>query len=232
MINNGLKNAAYSEKYREESMRYESLFLEENRKDSEEILLADGYKIEKTNYEGHIDNRNLHGHYCVLLDKGNNMIHYWKSFDNDADFEKIITHRNKNSYLVYRQELYGYSVFDLTNNECFQYYPQCVLDGREYFIWTDVHYNSQNNLLAVTGCIWGAPWSTLLVDFSVPMATPKYQVDVIDCLSGGYDVYDDADFVRWDGECLVLNCYNTQTNLKEEITLSPDIYYQKINSLQ
>lgn len=175
--NNILSNVAYSEKYKEEYQLYKALFQDENKKESEDIVLTDEYKIMKTNYAGNVNERNLHGHRCVLLNKEDRIIHSWESFDNDADFEKIVSHQNGNHYLVYRQELYGYTVFDLMNNKEFQYFPKCVLDGREYFIWTDVHYNPLNNFLAVTGCIWGAPWSTLLVDFSDPMVTPKFQID-------------------------------------------------------
>lgn len=84
--------------------------------------------------EEKVNDRNLQGNYCSLSDDTKRIIHQWKSFDNDAVFEKIITHQNGNNYLVYREELYGYTVFDLTNRKEFQYFPQCVLDGREYFI--------------------------------------------------------------------------------------------------
>lgn len=227
-----LENAAYSDQYQNGFKQYEALFLDENKKEVETIILSDEYKIRKTNYAGRVSDRNLDGHSCILFDKEDNVIHSWKSFDSDADFEKIITHQNKNNYLVYRQELYGYTVFDLTNRKEFQYYPQCVLDGREYFIWTDIHYNPLNNLLAVSGCIWGAPYSTLLVDFSNPMATPKFQIDVIDCLPGDYDVYDNADFILWDKCNLILNCYNVKAKLEEKIILTEDIYRLKINALQ
>lgn len=231
MRKEALNNVAYSKEYREELQQYKTLFLEENKKDSEDIILTERYKITKTNYAGQGGVWNMHGHICVLSDKEDNIIHSWKCFDNDADFEKFITHQNDNDYLIYRQDLYGYTVFDLINKKEFQYYPQCVLDGYEYFIWTDVHYNPLNNLLAVTGCIWAAPWSTLLVDFSNPLDTPKFQIDIINCLPGDYDVYDDADFVRWDGDNLVLNCYNAKTNLKEEVILPPEAYFQRINNL-
>lgn len=232
MKNKALKNAAYSDKYKEEKEHYKSLFLEKNRKESEDIILSYGYKITKNNYAGKINDRNLQGNCCTLSDNTERVIHQWKSFDDDADFEKIVTHQNGNHYLVYRQDLYGYTVFDLTNHKEFQYFPQCVLDGQEYFIWTDIHYNSLNNILAVAGCIWGAPWGILLVDFSDPMAEPKFQLDSIDCLPQGYDVYDDADFIRWDEQNLVLNCYNIEKKIKEEMIILPKVYNQKIKQLQ
>lgn len=232
MKNDALKNAAYSDRYKEENKQCESLFAEENKAESEEILLPDGYKIFKTTYRGKVNGCNLHGNSCVLSDSTGKAIHTWNNFDDDAEFHTLIHHLNGNTYLVYRHELYGYSVFDLTNNKEFQYYPQCVLDGREYFIWTDVHYNPLNNLLAVTGCIWAAPWSTLIVDFENPMDEPEFQIDVINCLDGDYDVYDDADFVRWENEYLVLNCYNIEKKAKEEVLVFPEMYSQKIKSAE
>ena len=223
-----LRNAAYSDKYKDECIKFQSLFLEENKAKSETIILPDDYKILKTTYRGKVNGCNLHGNNCVLSDTKGSVIHTWNNFDDDAEFHTLIHHHNGNRYLVYRQELYGYTVFDLNNNKDFQYYPQCVLDGREYFIWADIHYNPLNNLLAVSGCIWGAPWGTLIVDFENPMAEPAFQIDVIDCLDGDYDTYDDADFVRWEGESLVLNCYNIEMKSKEEVVVLPEVYYQKI----
>ena len=224
-----LKNAAYSDTYREECTKFRFLFLEENKAENETISLPDNYKIIKTTYRGKINGCNLHGNSCVLEDRTGEVIHTWNNFDDDAEFHTLIDHQNGNKYLVYRQELYGYTVFDLTNNKDFQYYPQCVFDGWEYFIWTDVHYNPQNNLLAVSGCIWGAPWSTLIVDFENPMTEPKFQIDIIDRLDGGYDVYDDADFVRWDGLNLILNCYNIEKKQKEEVVVHLDCPINALN---
>lgn len=223
-MNEALRNAAYSDKYREECAKFQPLFSDENRAEDEIIALPEDYKIFKTTYRGEVNGCNLHGSSCVLVDSRGEIIHTWNNFDDSAEFHTLIHHRNGNKYLVYRQELYGYTVFDLTNKRDFQYYPQCVLDGREYFIWTDVHYNPLNNLLAVSGCIWAAPWGTLVVDFANPMAEPKFQHDIINCLEGGYDVYDDADFVRWDGLNLILSCYNIEKKGKEEVIVLPDLY--------
>ncbi len=225
MSNESLRNATYSEDYRQGCIIFQPLFSEENRAESETITLPDGYSILKTGYKGEVNGRNLSGNRCVLSDGMGNVVHRWNNFDDDAEFHTLIHHRNGNKYLVYRQEVYGYTVFDLTNGKEFQYYPRCVLDGREYFIWTGIHYNPQNNIVAVSGCIWGAPWSTLIVDFENPMTEPGFQSDAIDLLDGGYDVYDDADFVRWDDDMnLILNCYNIEKNQNEEVVVKPDAY--------
>lgn len=214
-----LKNAAYTDKYKEQCVFYEPLFKDEYLQEVEELVLTHGYSILKTSYAGNIHNRNLSGNICRLLDADGLEIHTWKNYDDECSFETIIDHTDGHTYFVYRQDLYGYSVFDLTTNTKFQYLPQCVLDGQEYFIWTNIYYNPLNNMLAVAGCIWGAPWSTLLVDFAYPMNEPRFQFDVIEQIDGDYDRYDDADFVRWEGTKLIINCYNIETLSKEEICL-------------
>ncbi|NDV59080.1 hypothetical protein [Bacteroides sp. 519] len=226
-MNNALKNVAYTDEYKKECMKFQSLFSKENKAANETIILSDDYKIVQTTYRGKVNDCNLHGNSCVLLNSKGKAIHTWNSFDDDAEFHTLIHHQNGGMYLVYRQELYGYTVFDLATNKSFQYYPQCVLDGCEYFIWTDVHYNPLNNLLAVSGCIWAAPWSTLIVNFENPMAEPEFQIDIIECLDGGYKVYNDADFVRWDGVNLILNCYNITKKAKEEVIVTPNVYLNR-----
>ena len=220
----GLRNAAYSDAYIQQCAKYDILFSERNKGASDTINLPEGYSILKTSYKGQFGGCNIHANRCTLYDENGNNTHTWKSYDDDADFEILINHQAGNKYFIYRQELYGYSVFDLTNNKAFQYLPQCVLDNREYFIWTDVHYNPLNNIAAISGCIWACPWSTLLVDFSEPMSEPKFQLDVINCLDKGYDIYDDADFVKWDGDALVLNCFERETKSMKEVIISSAEY--------
>lgn len=216
---NDLKNAAYTDKYKEQCTFYNPLFSDEYKKEVEELTLPYGYYILKTSYAGSVHNCNLSGNKCILYDVNKEQLHSWKNYDDECSFETLIEHTDGNKYLVYRQELYGYTVFNLTDKKEFQYYPQCVLDGNEYFIWTNIEYNPLNNMLAVSGCIWGAPWGTLLVDFAHPMDEPRFQLDVIEQIAGGYDRYDDADFVRWEGTNLILSCYNVETLSKEEICL-------------
>jgi hypothetical protein len=78
-----------------------------------------------------------------------------------------------------------------------------VPKGPESFIWTDVHYNPQNNILAVSGCFWACPYGLILLDFSNPMAETKW-VDVLENLDGVYDLYDGLDFVSWEDEKLIV----------------------------
>ena len=57
------------------------------------------------------------------------------------------------------------------------YVPSCVHpeEGQkveEVFIWTSADYDPGTDLLAVTGCIWACPYSTIVLDFSCPFQPP------------------------------------------------------------
>ena len=224
MKDNSLQNAAYSTAYKKQKAKYLPLFADNNKKDLEEIFLNEKYKILKIKYAGVVEGCNLHGSTCILTNKKEEEIHSWKSVDDSSDFYELVNHQNGKQYLVYRQDLYGYSVFELSSKAEFQYYPQRVLDGMEYFIWTNINYNPSNNLLAISGCIWAAPWGTLLVDFSDPLNVPKFQIDITECIEGGYDVYDDIDFVRWEDKDIVVKCFNTEKEVTEMKTVTSDTY--------
>ena len=85
----------------------------------------------------------------------------------------IIHHANGKEYLVFYENLYGYSVLDLTSMKTANYIPResSIHDERfeETFIWVVPHYDPFNSLLAVEGCIWAAPYSIVVLDFSDPM---------------------------------------------------------------
>ena len=58
------------------------------------------------------------------------------------------------------------------------YVPSCVHpeEGQkveEVFIWTSADYDPGTDLLAVTGCIWACPYSTIVLAFSCPFQPPR-----------------------------------------------------------
>ena len=80
-------------------------------------------------------------------------------------------------YLIFRTELYGYSVLEVERGQEMHYVPACVHpeEGQkpeEVFIWTSADYDPGADLLAVTGCIWACPYSTIVLDFSRPLQPP------------------------------------------------------------
>jgi len=61
----------------------------------------------------------------------------------------------------------GQTVIDLTNRKMSSYSPD--MDG---FIWTEHFLSPDGMRLAVSGCVWGAPYWVNVYDFSVPHGLP------------------------------------------------------------
>lgn len=181
------------------------------------------YTQEKANDKGTVC-RSRADKVCITDDAGNILIEY-KSVQHSSRFTKIIKHSNEHEYLLFNTDLYGYSVMDLHTREIFNYFPSCSLyrhSSEETFIWcNDIHYNTENNLLAVGGCYWAAPSGVILVDFENPMKESLW-ADTHKYLDPMYEVYDDIDFKQWDGENLVLEF--TSEGKKEIRVFSPDEY--------
>jgi len=135
----------------------------------------------------------------VLFAPSGAEVYRWRNLDDDGEFTEIIHHSDGRLYLLFRIDLYGYGVYDLTGQREFFYIP----DEKETFIWTDVHYNPVNDRLAVGGCFWACPNGIHLLDFSEPMRETAW-VDVLWELDGGYDTRDMLDFIRWEGSSLIL----------------------------
>lgn len=53
------------------------------------------------------------------------------------------------------------------------------------------------------GCFWACPNGVILLDFTNPMQETPW-VDLIDVMDGGYEKYDDLDFVRWENADIIL----------------------------
>ena len=101
-----------------------------------------------------------------------------------------------------------------------RFVPDAWLDGKESFIWDGVHYLRGWDALAVSGCYWGAPNGVHLVSFAEPMSEEQRYVDVLDCIQGGYDIYEQADFAGFEGNELSLKCFRADTLRYENIKIS------------
>ena len=102
-------------------------------------------------------------------------------------------------------------VLDLESLQDMRYFPPQSFPSRrenleETFIWTDVHYDPESNLLAVSGCYWACPYSVIVLDFSEPMTEQpvEYWLDVRSIIDPNYELYDDIDFDRWENGALYL----------------------------
>ncbi len=143
---------------------------------TESIKLNDIYSLKYYFYKDNEDisheyARDLRGAICRLY-KNDKNIFEWKHLYDKPRISKIIEHANGNSYFIFDEDLYGYSVLDLTTLECMHYIPAESYDKENFvdtFIWRDVYYNKINNYLAVEGCVWADVYSIIIIDFTNPM---------------------------------------------------------------
>ena len=166
-------------------------------------LLSEGYSVRTDYYTGQ-GRYQLHAARHQLLDSGGQVVYTWDNFNDDGEFYRLFPHANGNHYLVFREDLYGYSVLEVETGRTMHYIPEksWPLDGRqgeETFIWTNVAYDAATNLLAVSGCYWACPNGTLLLDFADPLAEQDWKVwlDVQNVVDPDYDLYDDINLERF-----------------------------------
>lgn len=198
-----MPNAVNTNIYQNRVKEVMSLFTQENY-DEKEVMEFVGrtgkYRIDINRYVGSTGKYNLKGSACSFFNN-NILLKTWYCIDNSAEFYRLITHKNGKDYLLFRQDLYGYSVLDIETTQIMHFFPDYSLNTGETFIWADVYYNPINNILAVCGCYWACPNSVQLFTFDDPISEVPTFIDIISCLDGDYDVYDEIDFIKWkDGD--------------------------------
>ncbi|UTC66793.1 MULTISPECIES: hypothetical protein [unclassified Treponema] len=221
-----MSNAVNTDKYRLHMQELMPLFCDENRTDTKEIVIKGNrkdYKIHVHHYSGSIGEYHYRGAECFLY-AGDVLYTKWHCFNDSSVFYQLISHKNGKEYLIFRQDLYGYSVLDMESGEIMQFFPECSFEGVETFIWTKVHYHPANNVLAVEGCYWACPYGVQLFDFENPMSeNPKF-VDIISCLDGDYDVYDELKFLKWEKGDLYLKAFLVENSEIMELVIPQEQY--------
>ncbi len=215
-----MTNAVNSAQYQARIRQTETLFEGQNFTGRQTINLSGGYEIVKDAYR--LGAVNFSGGKYTLF--GAPQIKSWRCIDDRAEFFSLIRHADGKFYLVFRQDLYGYSVLDLASAQIMRFVPDAWLDGKESFIWDGVHYLRGWDALAVDGCYWAAPNGVHLVSFAEPMSEEQRYVDVLDCMQGGYDIYEQADFAGFEGNELSLKCFRADTLRYENIKISRERY--------
>ena len=174
--------------------------------------LGEGYSV-KYYYYADEENRKpghaaLDGQICRLY-KNDELVFEWKNTDGNSRVADLIHHSDGNTYFIFDEDLYGYSVLNLGDLQCMHYIPaqsygKYPEEFEETFLWCKCYYNPENNLLAVDGCYWACPYSLIVLDFSHPMTAVEAEdwVDVFQ-YCGDHPDLDDIDFVRWEGNDLV-----------------------------
>nr|WP_314119930.1 hypothetical protein [uncultured Campylobacter sp.] len=215
-----MPNAVNSAQYQARIKQWEALFEGQNFTLRQTINLGSGYEIVKDAYR--LGAVNFSGGKYTLF--GAPQIISWRCIDDRAEFFSLIRHANGKFYLVFRQGLYGYSVLELDCGRIMRFVPDAWLDGKESFIWDGVHYLRGRDALAASGCYWAAPNDVHLVSFAEPMSEEQRYVDVLDCIRGGYDIYEQADFAGFEGNELSLKCFRADALRYENIKISRERY--------
>ncbi len=169
-------------------------------KETSKKVLDDNYSIKYYYYKDLDSNKD--GEICRLY-KDDDLVYEWKNIYGKSRFATIINHSDSNKYLVFDEDLYGYSVLNLKTLDCIHYIPsESRLDNKETFIWCNVNYNQKNNLLVVSGCYWATSYSLIVLDFTKPMEIIEYS-NWLNLPSKYYELGMDIDFKYFDNNKLV-----------------------------
>ena len=151
----------------------------------------------------------------------------WRNLDTDGEFCSLFRHRNGKHYLIFRTELYGYSVLEVESGQEMHYVPACVhpeegQKAEEVFIWTGADYDPHTDLLAVTGCIWACPYSTIVLDFSCPLQPqpPERWLDLRRIVDPDDTQFNDIEFIRWEDGLLFLLGSDAEDDQWKEVRVS------------
>lgn len=222
------ENIAYEKRYQDWRSQYDIMFAPENRfpQQDEQFPLVNGYSVRSKAYF-YDGNLHLNGSENELLDKDGNVSYIWRNLDEDGAFCSMFRHHNRNHYLIFRTELYGYSVLEVESGQEMHYVPSCVhpeerQKSEEVFIWTEADYDPSSDLLAVTGCIWACPYSTIVLDFSKPLQSqlPEHWLDVRGIIDPDDSRFDDIEFARWEDGALILRGSNVEDDQWKEVRVS------------
>lgn len=207
------KNAVYTKEYQEYRSRFEYVFSEKYKcSDGATRLLADGEHTLVTSYYSDSSHKvlkyNIFASKTEVFNKSKNKVAEFKNINHKVDFFSLINHSNGNTYLIFSIDLYGYSIMNLSNYKAYHYIPEeSFKKHKETFIWTEVHYCKENNILAVEGCYWAYPFSTEFFDFSNPEELPFKRIFSSYEMDGEIDIGNDVVPVRWnDDGTIVLKC--------------------------
>ena len=182
-------------------------------KPSGEYSPGDGYRVlwysaKDDNELTRLPYRDLNTGTVNRLYHNDELIFEWRFTGASSRKASIIHHANGKTYLLFYEDLYGYSVLDLLSTQSVHYIPQESHDTdesrfEETVIWVIPHYDPQSGLLAVEGCIWAAPYTVLVVDFSDPMRIVEARcwLDLNGDIDSGH--YDEINFIGWDEDSLV-----------------------------
>lgn len=200
--------------------------------------LAGGFTVISRAYGDQVGNYRILASENELQNGEGRVIYTWRNLNIDGAFCYLFRHANGNSYLVFRRDLYGYSVYELESGREMHYipsqaYPEDEEEFQETFIWTDAHYDPQSNLLAVGGCFWAAPSSVIVLDFSHPLQEQPVEqwFDTRKIVDPEWEIYEDVDFAGWGQGELLLSVLPAEGGKNAEIRLPVSQLGEKLKAV-
>ena len=202
---------------------FDALFVPACRRpsDDERILLPDGFSAELRRYVGQLGGWRQSLCEGFLLDACGRTQHTWRTVGDEGAFASLFRHSNGRHIFVYRTALYGYAVLEVESGRAMTYLPACAdadspVGFDETFIWTSAAYSAADDLLAVDGCFWAAPYTTIVLDFTDPLRPQRADrwLDVSRLLFSPGDDIGDVAYDRWaDGKLWLRHTYESPESL-------------------
>lgn len=234
MNNNGLKNAAYSTEYIARKNKIIETALHPQNRLAEKQFEENGYRREVVEYS----TQNEEGKYFCSTNSiydpmGKKLFEYTNLYHHPF-FCTPVQHQNGHQYLLYKEDVYGYSVADMITGKTYQYYPAKSFTGGETFIATDVYYNPRNNIVAAEGCYWACPIDTFLFSFDTPMSGFASYLNLHLLLDEEYESFDDICFSAWQETSIKLKCYDVRRKPHQniEMLVTQEDYLPKMNLME
>lgn len=224
-------NVAYTEEYQKHRATVDFLFTEEYKYETESKPIFNGEFILETSYYSETPERHRYLSRTEVYDCNKKKVAEFRNIDHSVDFFSQVEHSNGKRYLFFSIDLYGYSILDLSDFQMYHYVPEeSFKEGKETFIWTDIFYCKNNNILAVDGCFWACPFSTHFYDFSVPEELPYDLICSSYDMDGEINIDRDVIPVHWnDDGTIVIKC-TVDENEEEAIEKTIDIVSRRNKS--
>lgn len=128
-MSNQMINAAESESYRQQFFQAVTNHIPENwqPENQQNHILFEQYTLQIEEWQ--------HLSRCQVLNADGGIIANWQSVYNRSDFYTPIAHQNGKQYLLFRQDLYGYSVLEFGDWRNFPVFSaKCVGRRRRFYL--------------------------------------------------------------------------------------------------
>ncbi|MDE7398796.1 MAG: hypothetical protein K2N06_04620 [Oscillospiraceae bacterium] len=162
---------------------------------------------------------------CALKRSGETVHEWISTYSHPREFTEFIQHSNGHKYYPFHVDLYGISFLELDTRKVFNYVPEGYQHDSEYtlgesFIITDLHYNINTDLIAFGGCFWAGTNDVMVMKLSNPLDFEMKLVGIHDIIEPDWDIYDNIDFAKWQGDKLVVIANGDRTKVEFAVEIA------------